>query len=174
MNQRQNLAASYTALDGYASRAGAAQTSRPGPPSPREDLGGPRPIPAQEKSEDWGMSAAGRAHNLPPYPCTNVSQNAAENTSNLPLRSGRADAGAPEGGARVRGLRSCGMGDSVLRSFCIVDSAFFVQNIAPEYAQRVHEAECGTCQGLKGEGGQRNGGKCRTTRDHVLSPFGRL
>ena len=54
MNQRQNLAASYTALDGYTSRAGAAQTSRPGPPSLREVDGLLGPRAAQKKVEDWG------------------------------------------------------------------------------------------------------------------------
>ena len=54
MNQRQNLAASYTALDGYTSQAGAAKTSRPGPPSVREVDGRLGPRAAQEKVEDWG------------------------------------------------------------------------------------------------------------------------
>ena len=54
MDQRQNLAASYTALDGYSSRAAPAQTSRPGPPSLREVDGLLGPRAAQKKVEDWG------------------------------------------------------------------------------------------------------------------------
>ena len=54
MNQRQNLAASYTALDGYSSRAAPVQSSRPGPPSLREVNGLLGPGGAQEKVEDWG------------------------------------------------------------------------------------------------------------------------
>ena len=68
MNQRQNLAASYTALDGYTSQAGAAQTSRPGPPSLREVDGSLGRGPPRKEWKIRGNKRASRAHNLPPFP----------------------------------------------------------------------------------------------------------
>lgn len=47
-------AASYTLLDGSRPRSVSAKLPDPSPPSPEEDLGGPRPRSAQQKSEDWG------------------------------------------------------------------------------------------------------------------------
>ena len=61
-------AASYTLRDGTTPRPVSAKLPDQSLPSSREDLGGPRPRPAQEKSEDWGNERAGRAHNLPPIP----------------------------------------------------------------------------------------------------------
>ena len=47
----------YTPRTALRPRQGAAQTSRPALKISGSDLGGPRPGPAQEKSEDWGMGA---------------------------------------------------------------------------------------------------------------------
>ena len=47
----------YTPRTALRPRQGAAQASRPALKISGSDLGGPRPGPAQEKSEDWGMGA---------------------------------------------------------------------------------------------------------------------
>ena len=54
LNQKWNLATSYTAPDGYSSRAAPARASRPSPPSLREVGGLHVPRGAQENVEDWG------------------------------------------------------------------------------------------------------------------------
>ena len=83
---------------------GAPQTSRPASHISGSDLGGPRPRPAQRESEDWGDESGGRAFNLPPHPCFNVSESAREMRRDLLTRSGDA-LHVPSGGDVRRFMR---------------------------------------------------------------------
>ena len=68
VNETARRAASYTPLSGCMPCPVPAELPERSLPSPTEDLGGPRPRPAQQKSEDWGNERARRAHNLPSIP----------------------------------------------------------------------------------------------------------
>ena len=174
LSEAERHASSYTLLDGSTPRPVSANLPDQSPPSRRKDLGGPRPRPAQEKSEDWGNECARRAHNLPPIPARMSARSRRKIFQTYLCGDGR-----PGPGRRRAGLGCCrpvlarGTPSRSSRSASLTTRSAFRKE------QKRVRTEC-TRPGVTRDrvwtprGGRGTGRKRRTLQDHVLSPFGRL
>ena len=167
-------AASYTLLDGSTPRPASAKLPDQSPPSPQEDLGGPRPRPAQQKSEDWGNERARRAHNLPSIPARMSARSRRKIFQTYPCGEGR-----PGPDRRKAGL---GCGKPVLARGAVARSRRSVSSSTRPVLSRGRQSMRGGYARLgvtrhraeTARGGRGRGGKDDLCEIIALSPFGRL